>query len=359
VVTILDVQLTPVTTASAWRGDALALTEDWVCALSASQTEELERLGARFVEDDPDLRFVRAEEYPLVECKDAIRAWGRDLDLGRGFTLVRGLRSHLYSDALSAAIFFILGLHLGDPIRQNERGDVLDHVYATSDKTLDDPTALPSKVRDRLVYHRDGSDIVGLMCLRAARQGGASRLVSSAEVYNEILRRRPDLAPLLFHPYQRDWRRQDHDSPAMTYPVPVVDITDGVFSMYAGTLYIVTAQDYPGVPRLTPDQADVLKLLDEITEEPGMAIEMDFWPGDIQWVSNPAIMHARTAFQDYPEPQRRRHLLRLWLSRQGDRPSVDLGKPRRQGRAKPRDGQARDDLGNFKIGIAAAPRLIS
>jgi hypothetical protein len=297
---MLDVQLAPVTTAAAWRGDALSRTQDWVYRLNEAQFEELETLGARFVEEDPDLRFVRAEDYPLVACKDAIRAWGRELDLGRGFTLVRGLRSHLYSDALSSAIFFILGLHLGDPIRQNERGDILDHVYATSNKTLDDPTALPSKVRDRLVYHRDGSDVVGLMCLRTAKQGGTSCLVSSAEVYNEILRRRPDLAPLLFQPYQRDWLRQDHDAPAVSYPVPVVDVTDGVFSMYAGTLYIFTAQEYPGIPRLTPEQTEVLNLLDDITVEPGMAIEMDFRPGDIQWVSNPAIMHGRTEFEIIP-----------------------------------------------------------
>jgi hypothetical protein len=139
----------------------------------------------------------------------------------------------------------------------------------------------------------------------------------------------------------------------------VVDITEGVFSMYAGTLYIYTAQEYPGVPPLTPQQKEVLELLDEITVEPGMAIEMDFRPGDIQWVSNPAIMHGRTEFWDYPEPHRRRHLLRLWLSRRGDRPAVDLGKPRRQGRAKPRDEQTPDDRGNFNIGVAAVPRLIS
>jgi hypothetical protein len=349
----------PVTSDAAWRGDELIRTQEWVYALSKAQVEELEVLGTRFIADDPDLRFVQAADYPLTECSDAIHAWGQDLDRGRGFTLVRGLRSHLYSDALSSAIFYILGLHLGDPIRQNERGDILDHVYATSDKTLDDPTALPSKVRDRLVYHRDGSDVVGLMCLRSAKRGGTSCLVSSAEVYNEILRRRPDLAPLLFEPYQRDWRRQDHDAPAASYPVPVVDITDGVLSMYAGTLYIFTAQDYPGVPKLTPAQTEVLNLLDAITVEPGMAIEMDFRPGDIQWVSNSAIMHGRTEFWDYPEPQRRRHLLRLWLSRQGDRPAVDLGKPRRQGRAKPRDESSRDDLGNFNIGVASVPRLLS
>jgi hypothetical protein len=350
--TMLDVQLTPITTAAAWRGDQLCKSQDWVYRLTEPQIDELEALGSRFIADDPDLRFVQAEAYPLVECKAAIEQWRHDTGGGRGFTLVRGLRSHLYSDALSSAIFFILGLHMGDPIRQNELGDILDHVYATSDKTMDDPTALPSKVRDRLVYHRDGSDIVGLMCLRSAKEGGTSCLVSSAQVYNEILRRRPDLAPLLFLPYQRDWLRQDHNAPAATFPVPVVEITDGA-------LYIFTAQEYPGVPRLTPEQTEVLNLLDQITEEPGMAIEMDFRPGDIQWVSNPAIMHARREFRDHPEPRRRRHLLRLWLSRQGDWRAADPDKGKLQARSKPRKGQARDDLGNFHIGVAAVPRLIS
>ena len=246
--------LAPVTTAAAWRGDRLVQTGEWIYLLSAVQVDELEALGARFIEADPDLRTVRAEEYPLVECADAVAEWARDVDYGRGFVLVRGLRTHLYSDALSAAMYYILGLHMGDPIRQNEMGDLIDHVYATSDKTMDDPTALSAKVRDQLVYHSDSSDIVALMCLRPAKTGGASCLVSGAEIYNEILRRRPDLAPLLLEPFHWDWRRQDHNAPADTYTSPVVSMAEGVFSMYAGSLYILTAQEYPGVPQLTDDQ---------------------------------------------------------------------------------------------------------
>ena len=357
---MIDLDLAPVTTSAAWRGDVLTKSPDWVYMLSAPQLSELETLGVRFVEDDPDLRFVQAADYPLTACADAIASWGRDVDRGRGFVLVRGLRTHLYSDALSAAIYYILGLHMGDPIRQNELGDVIDHVYATSDKTMDDPTALSSKVRDKLVYHSDSSDIVALMCLRPAKRGGLSCLVSGAEIYNEILRRRPDLAPLLFEPFHWDWRRQDHNAPSDTYVSPIVSIVDGVFSMYAGALYIFTAQGYPGVPKLSSAQVEVLKLFDEIAVEPGMAIEMDFRPGDIQWLSNFAALHSRTEFVDYPEPQRRRHLLRLWLSRRVDRPFVPgLGKNVVQVRSRPRDGQTIDDQGNFHIGIAAVPRLIS
>lgn len=354
-------ELAPVRTDAAWRGDELSAGQDWVYLLSDDQIAELEELGRRFVEDDPDLRYVQKEDYPLVACAGAIAEWGKDVDYGRGFVLVRGLRTHLYSDTLSAAIYYILGLYMGDPIRQNEMGDLIDHVYATSDKTMDDPTAKSSKVRDQLVYHSDSSDVVALMCLRPAMAGGASCLVSGAQIYNEILERRPDLAPLLLEPFHWDWRRQDAEAPADTYTSPVISMKDGVFSMYAGSLYIITAQAYPGVPKLTPEQIEVLELFDKITYEEGMAIEMDFRPGDIQWLSNYAALHARTTFYDFPEPQRRRHLLRLWLHRETDRPVVEgFGKNGVvQVRSAPRDGKAEHPDGHFKIREIAVPRLIS
>ncbi|WAC58499.1 TauD/TfdA family dioxygenase [Brevundimonas sp. SL130] len=353
--------LPPVTGAAAWRGDRLSKSQDWVYLLSPEQRTELEVLGQRFVEEDPDLRFVQADDYPLVACAAAIEQWGNDVDRGRGFVLVRGLRTDLYSDALSAAIYYILGLHMGDPIRLNELGDLMDSVYATSTKTMDDPTALSSKVRDKLVFHSDSSDIVSLMCLRPAKSGGASCLVSGAEIYNEILRRRPDLAPLLLQPFHWDWKRQDHEAPANSYTSPVVSLEQGVFSMYAGSLYILTAQEYPDVPRITPEQIEVLQLFDEITYEPGMAIEMDFRPGDIQWLSNYAALHSRTEFEDHPEPQRRRHLLRLWLSRNAGRPVVPgFGKNGVvQVREAPRDGKSEHPDAWFSIKLAAVPRLMS
>jgi hypothetical protein len=358
--TVSDIP-SPVETVAAWRGDRLMQGQDWVYNLSDTQIHELERLGIRFVEADPDLRTVQAADYPLVACAEAVDMWRNEVDFGRGFLLVRGLRPELYSDTLSAAIYYVLGLHMGDPIRQNEMGDLFDHVYATSDKTMDDPTALSSKIRDQLVYHSDSSDIVALMCLRPAQSGGISCLVSGAEIYNEILRRRPDLAGLLLEPWNWDWKRQDHNAPADTYRSPIVSVEKGVFSMYAGSTYLFTAQVYPGVPQLTEDQKEVLRLFDEITYEPGMAIEMDFRPGDIQWLSNYSALHARTRFVDYPEPQRRRHLLRLWLSSKTNRPLVPgFGKNSVvQHRLAPRNGAAEHPDARFSVKTMAVPRLLS
>lgn len=354
------VDLEPVNTRAAWRGDVLSQGDDWVYYLSDAQLEELEALGDQFLKDNPDLRFVQAEDYPLVACKDAVAEWGEEVDSGRGFILVRGLRSYRYSDAMSAAIYYILGLHMGDPIRQNEMGDLIDHIYATSDKTMDDPTALPSKIKDELVFHSDSSDVVSLMCLRPSKSGGASCLVSGAQIYNEILKRRPDLAHLLLEPMHWDWKRQDPKAPSNTYTSPIVSMKEGVFSLYAGSTYLFTAQEYPEVDPLTPEQVEVIELFDEITYEKGMAIEMDFRPGDIQWLSNYAALHSRTRFEDFPEPQRRRHLLRLWLSRDTGRPLVDgFGKNSVvQVRSETRSGRSEDALCNFHIFEAAVPRTL-
>jgi hypothetical protein len=106
------VELEPVTTDAAWCGDELSRRPEWIYRLGDAQVAELEALGARFVADDPDLCHVQAADDPLLACAEAVAAWGRDVDRGRGFVLVRGLRTELYSDALSSAIYYILGLHM-------------------------------------------------------------------------------------------------------------------------------------------------------------------------------------------------------------------------------------------------------
>src|SRR5438309_3972892 len=93
-----SVALSPVTSAAAWRGDKLLDKQDWIYHLNENQIGELEALGRRFLEDDPDLRFVKASDYPLKACAAAVEEWCKDIDEGRGFVLARGLRTHLYSD---------------------------------------------------------------------------------------------------------------------------------------------------------------------------------------------------------------------------------------------------------------------
>lgn len=315
--------LDPVVGPIAWRGDELRSRENWVRELRPNERNDLEAVGQRFVEDNPDLRTVSASEYPLGAAQGLVEETVRELDVGRGFQLVRGLRSDEYGDALTGAIFFLLGLHMGKPMEQNQYGNLIDHVVATSDKTMEDDGALPSRVRDAQPFHSDSSDVVGLVCLRTAMEGGRSRLVSGASIYNEILARRPDLAPLLFDDWTWDWLGQDPDAPEPVYVSPICCEVDGVFSTYAGSSMILSAQDHPGVSPLSQSERTLLDLYNEIAEEPGLALEMDFKPGDIQWCLNHAVLHARAGYVDWPDPTKRRHLLRLWLRQDGQRPIAD------------------------------------
>jgi hypothetical protein len=347
----------PIEGAAAWRGDEIQHSTDWIYHFSAEALKELEDAGAALVADDPDLRFVQASDYPLEKSVPAIRQWIADMEQGRGFVLARGLRSHLYSDALSAAIFYILGLHIGEPVRQNELGDSFDHVRATTDLSVDDPKALGSRTTDKLGFHSDTSDVVSLMCLRGSRAGGASILISGATIYNELLRRRPDLVPLMFEPWHWDWYKQDHDAPENTYISPMASMVDGVFSIYAGSRLIRSTQDYPEVPRLTVPQLELLDELDQIFLTPGLPLEMDFRPGDIQWLLNYTALHSRTAYVDFKQPEKKRHLLRLWLSRAG-RPLVpNFGKHVAQTRSQDRSEAAvPPEKARFHISEICHPR---
>ncbi|MDB5444843.1 MAG: taurine dioxygenase [Phenylobacterium sp.] len=350
--------LEPVQGLSAWRGRDIAHEGDWIHLLTEAELAELEAVGHRFLDDDPDLRRVVPADYPLPVCAPSIRLWADAMERGRGFVLVRGLRTPHYSDALSASIFFVIGLHLGQPMRQTELGDMIQHVLATSEKTMADPGARSVRVRDRLNYHSDSSDVVALMCLRSAKEGGASSLISSTNLYNEILARRPDLAGLLFQPWHTDWRAQDGDAPKPTYESPMISIVDGVFSAYIGTRLIRTAQNYPETPRLTAQQLQLLDLIDEICADPDIPLYMDFRPGDMQWVLNYVALHSRTAFQDHPEPGRKRHLLRLWVKGAAERPMTPrFGRYVVKGRDETRGAEVPEAIAKFRITEAAAPRM--
>jgi hypothetical protein len=173
---------------------------------------------------------------------------------------------------------------------------------------------------ERQTYHTDSCDVVGLLCLKTARQGGLSTLVSSSTIFNEMRRRRPDLLALLLQPVATDRRGEVPAGMKPWFEIPV-------FSWHAGHLtaiyqrqYIDSAQRLAGAPRLTADQVAALDLFDTLANDPALNLHMEFTPGDMQFVHNHTLLHDRTAFDDWEEPQRRRHLLRLWLACPGARP---------------------------------------
>jgi hypothetical protein len=256
---------------------------------------------------------IRRDDVPLVRLASGIADWRRELESGRGFVLLRGLPVARWGDELSALAYWILGLHLGRPGAQNPQGDLLGHVLDTGENAAD-PFVRRYRTAGDIAYHCDLADAVGLLCLRAARRGGASRIVSSVTVYDQLLARRPDLVARLYEPFALDARGEQGSGGPAWVPIPPCRAAGGRLRTFYHSDYFRSAVRHPDVPPFTEDERQLLDLYEEIASEPALRLDMSFEPGDVQLISNHTVLHARTAYEDEPAAGAQRHLLRLWLS---------------------------------------------
>ncbi|HEY7581184.1 MAG TPA: TauD/TfdA family dioxygenase [Acetobacteraceae bacterium] len=270
----------------------------------------------------PPFGFGR-DDFPLPTTVALLAEVGEELENGLGAIRLRGLPVERYSDDDIRRIFWGLGLHLGTPLHQNARGEIMGEVR--DETRLDTKTysetepgrIVSSRARARstgpLRWHTDRCDVIALLCVRNAKAGGISKLTSIVTIYNEILRRRPDLLTLLCQDYWRA-RPADEDGIASTraFALPVFGVQDGKLTCQYSRTYVEQAQEFPEVPRITPAQNEALDLLAEVAEE--TCLHSPFVPGDIQLLNNHVVFHGRTAYEDDSASHQERLLFRLWLS---------------------------------------------
>jgi hypothetical protein len=170
------------------------------------------------------------------------------------------------------------------------------------------------QTRERQTFHTDSCDIVALHCLRPAKSGGLSSLVSSVTIFNEMRRWRPDLTKILFEPVETDRRGEMDTGQKPYFSIPVFNWHEGLLSTIYQRQYIESARRTPDVPPLTTLQIEAMDMFDALANDPALNMHMEFRPGDVQLVHNHTILHDRTAFEDWVAPERKRHLLRLWLA---------------------------------------------
>ncbi len=167
---------------------------------------------------------------------------------------------------------------------------------------------------ERLEFHTDGSDIVGLLYQSAAKEGGESAIDSTVSVYNEGTATTPRSAALYFDPFPLDRRNEEAPGDIPFFPVPIGTLRDGRLSTLYIRSFIESSQRHPAAPRLTEPQRELLDLIDDVANDPELHLCMSFVPGDMQFVKNATILHSRTEFVDFDSPEDKRHLLRLWLT---------------------------------------------
>jgi hypothetical protein len=299
--------------AQTWRGPDMARRDDWIHAFSPSEVQEIDDAVGCAERTGLDIVELEAKHFPLRQLALVLDEARQQTLHGRGFHLFRGVPVHRYTMRQSAIAYWGIGCHMGVPVSQNGKGHALGHV-ANLGLDYADPEVRGYQTQARLPYHSDLADIVALLCLRASRSGGLSSIVSSTTIWNEIVRTRIDHAHTLLKPFHYTrWG----EIPAGKLPyesVPVFAPMGGYMVTNYVRSAIVKAQKLPGVPLLTQAQIDAIDYLDTLTADPALHLDMQFRPGDIQVLSNHFILHSRTAYEDWPELERRRHLLRLWLA---------------------------------------------
>jgi hypothetical protein len=215
-----------------------------------------------------------------------------------------------------AIAYWLIGIRFGRPLSQNMKGHMIGHVKDFGGDYAD-RTIRGYQTSAEMTFHSDQCDYVGLYCVSPAREGGASRIASTVTIYNEMLKIDPTLAGELMKDFYIAAHSELGDVPVRKKPI--FAFHRGYFSTRGAGAHIAKVQGRAGVPALTPKQLEALKMYRDLALE--YHFDMDFRPGDIQVLHNHVTLHTRTAFEDWPEPERKRHLMRLWLAEDhGGRP---------------------------------------
>lgn len=310
----------PIGGPAAWTGPQMIQNGSWLHQFTAVELAEIDAAIHAHQASGEEMGRISRDTFRLPGLAPVLDGILRDVLHGRGFVQFRGFPVEKYTTEQAAIAYLGIGAHLGSFRSQNAKGHLLGHVR---DLGLDisKPTVRYYQTNRELEYHTDSCDIVGLLCLKTSRSGGESMIVSSVTLHDEMLKRRPDLYEQLFHAFPTDRRGEIPPGMLPWFEVPVFSWHEGqLTTIYSGQYIRSAQQNFPEARRLTPAESEALQMFDDLTRDPSLNLKIEFRPGDMQFLHNHQILHSRTDFEDWPEPERRRHLFRLWLSPPGGRP---------------------------------------
>lgn len=311
----------PIVDPAAWSAEDLKNNDDWIIRLDDRDVSDLCNMAAayrkQFGDDPSSLLNKDKDDFDVGAFSTKLDLLVHELKDGKGLALVRGLPVAEMELIDAAIIYWAIGLHLGMPASNNPDGDMIGHVTDLG-KDQDHPKQRGYQTRATMDYHNDQSNVVCLLCIQTAKHGGESKVVSSLSVYNELIRRRPDLLETLTKDYCWSMMGEVDENESPFYLSPVVNSREGFLSISFGPIHIRKGHDLPEAPDMTPAQAEAITVMEDICEELHYAMELQV--GDMQFLNNMVALHTRNGFQDWPEPDRKRRLWRLWLTVPGLRP---------------------------------------
>ena len=298
-----------------WTRADMERDQSWIHVLTADEIEALEHALRHALATGKDMFDMSIEDFPLdARVRRRLVALIDETQEGFGVKLLRGFPVERWDTDALRTLFWGIGLLLGVARPQGKLSQFVSDVRDAGG-TYRSNTGRGYNTRSGLDFHADGSDMVGLFCVRTAKQGGSSLITSSIAAHNEMVRLRPDLAAELYAPliFSRQGEQAAEETP--WYAAPICGVRDGHFACRHIRNHIKGAQaSFPDVPRLSPQQTEALDMFDTLLAREDLCYDMNLQPGDIQLLNNHIVLHSRTEYEDHPEPERKRHLFRLWLS---------------------------------------------
>ena len=306
--------------AVSWKGEHLSKNQSiWVKEFNKKEIVELENASLNFLKTNENLSEINIKNFILPTLSNFFISLRDELKNGIGFKLLRGIPVKKYKIKQLAAIYIGIGKYIGSLRSQNAKGHLLGHVKDLG-LNINNKNVRVYQTSERQHFHTDSCDVVSLLCINKAKSGGISMLCSAITVYNEFKIKYPDLLKYLFMPVSRDRRGEIPVGAKPFYNLPILNWHKGNLTGVYHRPYIDSAQNYKDAIKLSQEHKLALDKFDEIANNDKIHLKMNFLSGDIQFVYNHSILHDRTSYIDWEDENKKRHLLRLWLSLKNDRP---------------------------------------
>ncbi len=304
-----------ITGLGAWTGPDLQDDDSWKLYLDPNDIAEIDAALAAAQEAGVAVPFT-ANDFPLPTLTQKIDEIVDRVSNGKGICLVKGLPRDRYSDDECEIIYWGIGVHVGRPVSQNARGHLLGHVRDEG-RVLSDPNARPYQTHAKMDFHCDllPVDVLGLFCMRPAKSGGESYVVSAQTLHNVIRVERPDYLEALYQPFNIDWHGEEPEGSKPWYTMPMFSARNGkITSRITSRRFVHSVTRHGEDLAATPVQLEAIDFAQEVARRPELRLRMMFEAGDMQFLSNHTTLHGRSEFEDYDEPERQRHLLRMWIA---------------------------------------------
>ncbi|KAI5460859.1 hypothetical protein BGZ63DRAFT_455012 [Mariannaea sp. PMI_226] len=303
-----------------WKAeDYVDQPDKWTHPFTDEEIQELSDTSDQFIANGTPLTGISKSNFPLPKLSKVLTELREDLIDGKGFILFKRFPAQQWGSHKNAVAYMGLGTYLGYFVSQNGLGHVLGHVKDVGDDATQIDKVRIYRTTARQFFHADDGDIVGLLCVHRALEGGESDIVSVHNVWNHLQRENPDVAEMLTQPiwyFDRKGETSEGQDEWLRQPIFYLE-NGGKGRVYCKwDPYFVRSlsrfSDKGLIPAMTKEQERAIQILEETCQ--ALSLHMILEVGDIQFVANSHLLHARTAYVDHAPPTPRRHLLRLWLA---------------------------------------------